>query len=372
MTGFEEIRPYHDDEVQETVTRLLNDPEFVSTITAFKFSNWPKWLRKAVRPLVKSTLKRELGQVLTVGQLQNICSHYLDRVIEKTISRITISGLENLRQGQPYLFISNHRDIVMDPAFVNYALYHNGFDTVRIAIGDNLLQKPFVSDLMRLNKSFIVKRSATGVREKMAAYMDLSKYIHHSIQEGCPIWIAQREGRAKDGVDQTEPAIIKMLYMCQKKGEQSFSDYINWLNILPVTISYEYNPCDRLIAKELYQIEKEGQYHKAPGEDMTSIVTGITGNKGHVHVAFGKVLQGEFPDAETVAKKIDEQMMELTLFHPSNYVAAKQLDQSIEINETQVSEDKRSEFLTRMEQCDEPLRPHFLALYANALLQNNE
>lgn len=369
MTSFDDIRPFHDEEVQATIKGLLNDPEFIATITAFKFSSWPKGLRRLMSPLIKAALKKELSGVRTVRQVQNICSHYLDEVIEKTISKITISGLDNLEQGKAYLFISNHRDIVMDPAFVNYALYHNNFDTARIAIGDNLLQKPFVSDLMRLNKSFIVKRSVSGIREKMKAYTGLSQYIHHSIQEGCSIWIAQREGRAKNGIDKTDPAIIKMLYMSQKKGAVSFSDYINWLNIVPVVICYEYNPCDHLIANELYQIQRTGHYKKAPGEDIKSIVTGITGDKGHVHVAFGKVLRGDFPDADLVAQEVDRQIIDNTLLQASNYIAAQQLDKDIDIDRANIPSEKKTAFLARLAQCDDAIKPYFLALYANTLLR---
>lgn len=367
MTNFDDIRPYQDNEVQPAIQRLLLDQEFIDAITAFKFSGLPAWARTLMRPLVRGALNKQLRNIDNVDQVQSICSLYLDKVIEQTISELTISGLDQLTPGKPYLFISNHRDIVMDPAFVNYALYHNAFDTVRIAIGDNLLQKPFVSDLMRLNKSFIVKRSASGVREKMAAYMGLSSYIEHSIREGCPIWIAQREGRAKDGIDQTDPAIIKMLYMSQKKGDTSFSNYINWLNIVPVVISYEYNPCDQLIARELHQKKMTGSYQKQPGEDLQSIVTGITGYKGHVHVSFGEVLRGEFPDPETVAATIDQQMIDRYVFHPSNYIAAQELESDRSMAKD-ISEAKRSEFKDRLNRCEESVKKEFLALYANALL----
>lgn len=371
MTNFDDIRPYQDDEVQPAIQRLLQNQEFIRSITAFRFSRLPTWARSLMRPLVRYALNKQLRDIDSVNQLQSICSLYLDKVIKQTISDLSISGLENLTPGKPYLFISNHRDIVMDPAFVNYALYHNDFDTARIAIGDNLLQKPFVSDLMRLNKSFIVKRSASGIREKMAAYTGLSSYIEHSIREGCTIWIAQREGRAKDGIDHTDPAIIKMLYMSQRKSDTSFSDYINWLNIVPVVISYEYNPCDRLIARELYEKQQTGSYQKQPGEDLKSIVTGITGYKGHVHVSFGEVLKGDFPDAETVAATIDQQMVDHYVFHPSNYIAAQELQSNYSLS-NEISETKRQEFKERLKQCDEPLRKEFLALYANALLDTSQ
>jgi 1-acyl-sn-glycerol-3-phosphate acyltransferase len=143
---------------------------------------------------------------------------YVDRTIDRATDGVTYTGVETaqVRHGLP-VFLANHRDIVMDPAFVNYAVYHAGLPTPRIAIGDNLLQKPFVSDLMRLNKSFIVHRSITGRREKLAAYQLLSAYINHSIRNDCQsIWIAQAEGRAKDGDDRTESAILKMFHMSRK------------------------------------------------------------------------------------------------------------------------------------------------------------
>jgi len=244
MTDFDHIRPYHDEEVPAVVSRLVSDPEFVDSIAQFSFPRLNQWFPWLIQPLVKTALARKASQINSVDSLQLEAKKYLSQTIESTTTKLTTSGLDNLRANEPHLFISNHRDIAMDPAFVNYALFTHGRDTLRIAIGDNLLQKPFASDLMRLNKSFIVQRSAKGVREKMAAYLGLSSYIDHSISEGCSIWIAQQEGRAKDGIDQTDPAIIKMLYMCQKKGNVSFSDHMNKLNIVPVAISYEYNPCD--------------------------------------------------------------------------------------------------------------------------------
>lgn len=366
MTDFEDIRAYSDEEVEESVQRLLNDPEFIATICAFRFRRLPRWVRKPLMPLVRNRLKKEIGQITSVADLQSICTGYLDQVIESSTSQLTFSGLENLQPGQPYLFISNHRDIVMDPAFVNYALYHNGFGTARIAIGDNLLQKPFVSDLMRLNKSFIVKRSASGVRGKMAAYLSLSRYIEHSIDEGCPLWIAQREGRAKDGIDRTEPAIIKMLFMSQKTKNTDFSDYINKLQIVPIAISYEYNPCDCRIARELFHKQQTGSYQKAPGEDMESIATGITGNKGNVHVSFGTLLQGHFEDAAAVAGEIDRQIVQIYRLHSSNYLAA-QLTGLTNEPARQINSQTRAVFEKRVSACDEKFRDLLLQAYANPL-----
>ncbi len=366
MTDFKDIRPYSDDEVTGSVQKLLNDAEFIKAICAFKFKTLPRCIRQLLTPLISRKLKQEIGHISNIAEIQTICSNYLDKVIESSTNKLTFSGLNNLEPGQPYLFISNHRDIVMDPAFVNYALYHNGFDTTRIAIGDNLLQKPFVSELMRLNKSFIVKRSAIGVRAKMAAYLSLSKYIEHSINEGNPIWIAQREGRAKDGIDKTEPAIIKMLFMSQKKNNIDFSEYINQLKIVPISISYEYNPCDCRIAKELYHKQKTGSYEKALGEDMDSIAAGITGYKGNVHVSFGSPLQGEFNNAAMVAQEIDRQILKLYKLHSSNYIAAQLTGvQYDSINK--FDQHQKTIFEKRINTCDEKFREILLQAYVNPL-----
>ena len=368
MTEFDDIRPYKDDEVSPAIARLLADDEFITAITHFKYPQLPKWLSGLVKPLVKLRLQKDIGHLATVADVQVECGAYLDKVIESTTSNLSFSGLENLAQGQAHLFISNHRDIVMDPAFFNYALYHNNFDTARIAIGDNLLQKPFVSDLMRLNKSFIVKRSAKGMREKIAAYMNLSSYIQHSIEDGHSIWIAQREGRAKDGIDQTDVAIIKMLYMSQKKSGIDFPDYIKKLSIIPTTISYEYNPCDRLIARELYEKERHGEYKKDPGEDLRSIVAGITGKKGDVNVAFGPALSGHYETAEDVAEKIDRQMADQYVLQPSNYLAMEFLDKE-KVAPASIGKQKRDEFRERLDSCDEELREIFLKMYANPVIK---
>lgn len=370
MTNFEDIRPYHDDEVKPTISRLLNDAGFIDTISAFKLADKPQWLRRLLRPLVKNRLGKELGAINSVKGVQTLCEKYLHRVIETTTTNLSFSGLENLSADRPYFFISNHRDIVMDPALVNFALYHHGLETPQLAIGDNLLQKPFVSDLMRLNKCFIVKRSATGVREKLQAFTDLSSYIHHAQNTGNSTWIAQKEGRAKDGIDSTDPAIIKMLYMSQRKSGLSFSEYMNWLHIVPISLSYEYNPCDLMVSQELHQKRATGSYEKAEGEDIRSITTGITGLKGNVHVAFGKPLAGDLTDAEIVATQIDQQITQLYRCHDSNHIAAELCNADAEKLRTQpISEQKKAEFMSRLDNCDEEIKDIFLAMYANPLLR---
>ena len=371
--NFEDIRPYRDDEVPATIARLLNDNEFIDAICAYKLADKPAWLRNLLKPLAKRKLAKELAHLKTVKDVQMLCERYVHSVIETSTSQLSFSGLENLARDTAYLFMSNHRDIVMDPAFVNFALYHHGLETAELAIGDNLIKKPFVADLMRLNKSFIVKRSASGVREKMQAYSNLSAYIQHTIDKHISIWIAQKEGRAKDGIDRTDPAIIKMFYMSQKKSGASFSDYINWLKIVPVSISYEYNPCDEMISRELYETRHKGSYQKAEGEDDRSIVTGITGYKGDVHIAFGKPLEGEFEDADAVAREIDKQILENYRLHTSNHVAAASIYP--EMGFTQKSDEnqiKRSAFMDRLANCDAELHEIFLTMYANPVIQQQK
>ena len=326
MGQFADIRPYNDEEVASVLTGLLADDELIAAVASLKLGAWHKSFCWLIYPLIRFVLSRQLRGVKTVEDFQHIVKGYMDGMIEKTTTGFTVSGLDALDPDKPYLFMSNHRDITMDPAFVTYALYHNGHDTARIAIGDNLLTKPYVSDLMRLNKSFIVRRSAKGPRQILAAYKMLSSYIRHSIeQDNNPIWIAQREGRAKDGNDRTEPAIIKMLAMSQQKQTESLSGYINKLHIVPVSISYELDPCDGAKAKELYETAIHGEYKKDEHEDVESIAKGIAGNKGNVHVSFGTPLEGEFENTDAVAEAIDQQVVNNYVLHPSNFFAYKLL-----------------------------------------------
>ncbi|MFT7130685.1 MAG: hypothetical protein ACI89U_002811 [Gammaproteobacteria bacterium] len=327
MGQFADIRPYNDSEVPSVVESLLADNEFIKAVARLKLGRWYKVVSLAALPLVRFVLRRQLTNVKTIRDFQAIVKRYMDAVVDRTVSEFTVSGVNALDASKPYLFMSNHRDIALDPAFINYALYHNNHDTVRIAIGDNLLTKSYVSDLMRINKSFIVKRSERGPRQILAAYKLLSRYIRHSIEDdNNPIWIAQREGRAKDGIDRTEPAIIKMIAMSQHKKIETFSEFINRLHIVPVSISYELDPCDGAKAKELYEKEVHGSYEKTEHEDVGSIAKGIAGNKGHVHVSFGQPICGEFEDAGQVATAIDEQIVGHYVLHPSNFIAYKMLN----------------------------------------------
>lgn len=323
MVDFESIRPYRDDEVAAVLDRLLADPAFLQTLLRFRFPRLAGPLCWLLKPVIAHRLRREVAGINSVDALQGKLEPYVDRVIERASDGISYSGLEQLQSGRPYLYIANHRDIVMDPAFVNYALYHAGQPTPRIAIGDNLLQKPFVGDLMRLNKSFIVQRSVSGRREKLAAYQLLSAYINHSIRnEQQSVWIAQAEGRAKDGDDRTDSAILKMFHMANK--EQPFEQALAELHLIPVSISYEYDPCDLAKARELRIRAETGDYQKAEGEDDLSIAQGITGHKGRVHVSFGSEISQPSADAKQLALAVDAQILANYRLFPVHYLAYAQ------------------------------------------------
>lgn len=320
MGEFEAIRPYSDAEVPAVLQRLLSDDAFLGALVRYRFPRLAGPLGWLLKPLIAHRLAREVTGIRSVATLQDKFEPYVDHTIEKATDGVTYSGVNRLKPGCAYLFIANHRDIVMDPAFVNYAVYHAGLPTPRIAIGDNLLQKSFVSDLMRLNKSFIVHRSLSGRREKLAAYQTLSAYINHSIREDRQsVWIAQAEGRAKDGDDRTDSAILKMFHMSRK--DEPFAEMVRALHFIPVSISYEYDPCDLAKARELHTRASTGEYRKAPGEDDASIALGITGYKGRVHINFGAELEGEFSDAKQLAAELDRQILGNYRLFPVHYLA---------------------------------------------------
>lgn len=371
---FKEIRPYHDDEIRPVLDNLIKNPEFLTSIAKFYAPRLTGLLPGVMRMAAKRKLTSQLQGVHNVATMQDVIAQYMDKMIEDTTTSLTHSGLENLQAGRSYLFISNHRDITMDPAFVNYMLYHAGYETLQIAIGDNLLKKPFVSDLMRLNKSFIVKRSLKG-RELLKGLMLLSEYIHHCIQTDRNVWIAQREGRAKDGIDKTDPALLKMLAMGRR--DLPLGESLAQLHIVPVSISYEYDACDVLKADELYQIEHTGSFTKTDQSDIQSIVTGMIGFKGQVHVAFGTEMQINTDDPDIIAADIDNQVLANYKLHDMNYLALERLrrDGLVDSDSTgpeadshQVSAENRQLFDKRIAAVDPKLHKHLLFSYANPVI----
>ncbi|MBL4572467.1 MAG: 1-acyl-sn-glycerol-3-phosphate acyltransferase [Gammaproteobacteria bacterium] len=377
MDKFKEIRPYHDHEIRPVLDRLVTDPEFLSSIASFYAPKMSRLFPGMMRFLARNKLKGQVASVHDVASMQDVIAEYMYKMIEDTTTSLTHSGLEHLDSERSYLFVSNHRDITMDPAFVNYMLYSAGNRTVQIATGDNLLKKPFVSDLMRLNKSFIVPRSLSG-RELLQGLTLLSEYMHHCIEQGSHVWIAQREGRAKDGVDKTEAALLKMLAMFQRK--QPLGESLQKLHIVPVSISYEYDACDVLKAEELYALDSTGSFTKNEKSDIQSIVAGMIGFKGAVHVAFGSEMQYEGDDPDAIAARIDSQILENYKLRDSNYIAFELLEEKgllpesaagLEISAPEIKKESREVFSNRIKQVDPKLHRHYLLSYANPVISRS-
>ncbi|WP_404362634.1 1-acyl-sn-glycerol-3-phosphate acyltransferase [Marinobacter sp.] len=383
MQEFDGIRPYRDDETRAAIDRLTKDPEFLEMVGRFKSPRLTRWAPGLTRLMVRRWLQREFGGIDRIDALQARLYHFVDELVQKTTSKVTCTGLDALDRSESYLFVSNHRDIVFDPMVVNYLLFGNGFQTTRIAIGDNLLQNRVFAEMMWLNKSFVVKRSITSPREMRDSYMTLSSFIHHSIAENHSVWIAQREGRAKNGVDQTDPAIVKMFYMSQKKAGQGFAEAMKHLRVVPVSIAYEYDPCDVDKARELETRARTGTYEKQPGEDSDQIIRGMTGFKGHVHVHFGSPIIEEVPEtAKEMAAVIDQEMHRNYHLHASNLVAYDQIrttefqgvaHDTVELAEALSQpemEAAEAEMERRLDACDPALRPFLLAMYANPVINS--
>ncbi|MCF8779305.1 1-acyl-sn-glycerol-3-phosphate acyltransferase [Vibrio sp. IRLE0018] len=355
---YKEIRPYNDDEIPAALERLVHDDEFISAILQHRYPNSASWFRGLVAPFLKFYLRRKWRSLDSVEAIQQVVKKYLEQTLKTTTDGVTYTGLEKLDKQSAYLFICNHRDIAMDPALVNYGLFTHGHKTVRIAIGDNLLKKPCATELMKLNKSFIVKRSVKAPREMMKVLGQLSSYIKHSLETGNSIWIAQKEGRAKDGNDFTDPAILKMFHVEGRKQKVSFADYMKSLKIVPVSISYENDPCDIAKAKELFEKASNGSYKKGEFEDIESIIQGIVGYKGRVQVAFGDLIDSDFETPEALAEEIDRQIHANYHLYPINKLAAGHDDDSI-------APAVRASLKSKLEQLPEGAQHHLVASYAN-------
>lgn len=381
MQDFDSIRPYRDDETRSALDRLVNDREFLELIGRFKAPTLNRLTPALTRFWISRWMQRQFGDITSIDGVQARLYGFVDQLVHKTTTRVTHSGLERLDKSKAYLFISNHRDIVFDPMVVNYLLYAHGQRTTRIAIGDNLLQNRMFAEMMRLNKSFVVKRNLSSPREMRDTYQTLSAFIHHSIQENESIWIAQREGRAKDGLDLTDPAIVKMFYMSQKKTGKTFAEAMNDLRIVPVSIAYEYDPCDISKARELEARARTGAYQKHADEDTDQIVQGLTGFKGHVHVHFGRPITDSPDNPKDLAAYIDADMHRHYHLHASNLIAhdmaqvhqlshqtEREVPETVETAEAYSPADleaAEAELERRLNHADQALRPFMLAMYAN-------
>lgn len=314
---FDPIRPFEPDELPDVFDRLLQNEQF-SSVLAYLYPDVPKEALAAKMHACKDNLDFQ----------KTFCYGFLLQLLAR-LSKGCDIDIASLDTDSRYTFISNHRDIVLDSALLDKLLIDAGFNTTcEIAIGDNLLKLPWVKDLVRVNKSFIVER-ALSMREMLMASKRLSEYMHFVIAEkNDNIWIAQREGRAKDSNDRTQEAILKMMVM---GGDGSIIDRLKQLHLVPLAISYEYDPCDYLKAAELQARRDNPSWQKGPMDDVTSMQTGIMGYKGYIHYqcadcidSYLDTIPADTPKTELfrlIADHIDRQIFAGYRLYPNNYVA---------------------------------------------------
>jgi glycerol-3-phosphate O-acyltransferase len=368
---FDDIRPYRDEEVKDKIKNLTTEEQFQQMIGF-------------IRPDVAfEEIKKLMDSISTIYDFQSkFIVPILDVLINKTTRGVTFHGLDNLEKGKSYLFVSTHRDIVLDSALMNYVLLKQGFATAEIAIGDNLMKIPWIVDLVKLNKTFIVKRSVPK-EQKLDASMELSSYINHTIKEKREsIWIAQRSGRSKDGDDRTNPSLLKMFTL---GGSMSnVIDNLKDLEIVPFSVTYEFNPCDALTMPELLNKAKGETYEKQPMEDMIHMGKGLEGEKGRVEVSFSPPLNNtidSFRDIKNrndlfaaIANEIDRSIHRNYKLMPTNYIAFDLLNGNSD-NAKSYSSQELENFknyidaqLDGVEGDEELKRETFLKIYANPLI----
>ncbi len=273
---FSDIEPFDDNQFKEKMAQLVKEPGFEHAV---KFVMPELDFDKFVRSLLEVPDKETFQT--------NVMKPFLEMLMNKTTDGITFSGIENIDQDKFYTYITNHRDIVLDASFLNYCLLKSDFRTSEVAIGNNLLIYEWITDLVKLNKSFIVKRNLR-VTQALEAAKQLSAYIHYAINtKHESVWIAQREGRAKDSNDRTQESLIKMMALF---GGGNVAQNIMDINLTPVSISYEYDPNDYLKAREFLLKKLDPQFKKCQHDDLLSMETGLLGHKGRVHFEFGKCL----------------------------------------------------------------------------------
>jgi len=368
--NFDDIRPYTDKEVRAKIRQLVKDPIFDEVLMhMFK-----------VRPKVQM-VKMQLRMVKTVRQLQGTFIYDLLRwIINKTSDGLKCKGIEKLAKDKAYLFISNHRDIILDSALMNYLIFEHGMNTTQIAIGDNLLLYEWIEHAVKLNRAFVVKRNLPA-RELVKSSKKISAYIRKSITEdNISVWLAQREGRTKNGYDKTQLSVLKMLNMSNKKN---FSEGFNDLNIVPVSISYEIEPCGLAKMKELIKKEHYGQ-KKTSKDDLKSMSMGMFNPKGRMQFVFGEPIKTDFEEVKSrehqnemindLADRIDAQIYANFKLWPNNYVAYDMLMQEHQFKNKYTAEEEKK-FKMMVEQAmihiDFPItdiQERFLKIYANPVI----
>jgi hypothetical protein len=373
---FDEIRPYEAGEMKEALNQLLNDRHFNKMMQGF--IPWlPKGMRNGLFRLMFVGVKTPLDFQLRF--MKHIVRHVLKKhACGYTFNHDTISNQGN------QLFISNHRDIVLDSAILDLMLYEAGFPTTcEIAIGDNLLIYPWIKILVRMNKAFTVRRSLKA-KEMLESSILMSRYMHYAITEKKEnIWIAQREGRAKDSSDHTQDSVLKMLAY---GGEGTIVEKLKELNIVPLTISYEYDPCDYLKAQEFQQKRDDPSWKKSKQDDLDNMKIGIFGFKGHIHYRTGTPVNQwidelkDMPKTEIfkeIAQRLDTAIHSGYMLYPSNYIAYDELNGTDKYKENYSEHDKKvfAEYVNKqiakikLPNPDKDfLRERILTMYANPVV----
>tara|TARA_B100000768_G_C11284899_1_gene381750 strand:+ start:1032 stop:2225 length:1194 start_codon:yes stop_codon:yes gene_type:complete len=314
---FEDIRPFRDDEVEAAIQRILEEP-LLYDIMAYIYPS-----------LSRTDILEMTSEIKTVEQFQaEITGPCFKEVAQKTTSGLTFTNMNELEKDNAYLFLSNHRDIILDSALLNVSLLEKGYNTTQIAIGSNLLKNSIIRDLVRLNKNFIVNRDINP-RDLLPASQRLSNYIRKTIEEDViSIWIAHKEGRSKDGDDRTANGLLKMLTL---SGDESIEKSLLKLNIRPMVVSYENDPCDVMKAAEIMSKRVNGSYDKHPLEDYKSMTVGLKGHKGKVNITVCppitekihelKKIDNKNDKIKELAAHIDQEMHKHFKLWPTNFMA---------------------------------------------------
>ena len=364
---FDDIRPYYEDEIPAAMQRIAYSASF-PIIASYVYPDEPL-----------DQVRKRIAGYKTVKEFQHETMSMVNkRVIEQSIPDFSCTGLEQLDPNTPYLYVSNHRDIMLDSSLLQYFLDLSGYDTTEITFGANLMMNQLIIDIGKCNKMFKVERPGGNIKDFYRGSMHLSEYIRYAIREKKQsVWIAQRNGRTKDGNDATDQGIIKMFCMSE------MSDKIKALaelNIVPVSISYEWESCDILKTLELYESQYT-KYTKKPGEDLNSILTGLLQYKGKVHIELCKPIAKEELQAfahmtsndynKAVARLLDARINSAYRLYPNNYIAHDLRYASTAYKDYYTSEqrDKSIKHLNKLEQydtCDiDQLKDIFLGIYAN-------
>lgn len=365
---FDEIRPYNDDEINPALRRITNEPLFQNALD-FLFPE-----------RTNDEIISEIHKITSAIEFQKIFMHPAIRsIVKQTSTGLTCSGFENIDPDQACLFIANHRDILLDSAILQILLVEHNFETSEISFGSNLMTSDFIIDAGKVNRMYKVTRGGTK-REMLINSKKLSAYMRHTVTEkNTSLWIAQRNGRTKDGNDKTEPGLLKMLNM---SGSDNFIENFKQINIVPITISYEYEPCDVMKVKELYS-SLEAPYKKSPGEDFNSLITGITQFKGRIHFSIGKPVNENIDKIEEKASSdifnqltriIDNQIYNDYKLWKTNYIAYDLLFKGDKYINFYTPEEKES-FIKYMSKQFENIKTDnktfeniFLKIYANPVV----